>query len=71
MPEIAEVRTVRKVLKDRLVGRTITNISFRYDGIIKSDRKEFKDILIGKTITDVDNLGKWIFIFYASFFVYP
>ena len=26
MPEIAEVRTVRKVLKDRLVGRTITDV---------------------------------------------
>ena len=62
MPEIAEVRTVRKVLKDRLVGRTITNISYRYDGIIKSDKDEFKNILIGKTITDVDNFGKWLFI---------
>jgi formamidopyrimidine-DNA glycosylase len=62
MPEIAEVRTVRKVLKDRLVGRTITNISYRYDGIIKSDKEEFKNILIGKTITDVDNFGKWLFI---------
>ena len=62
MPEIAEVRTVRKVLKDKLIGRTIKDISYRYDGIIKSDKKEFKDILIGKTITDVDNLGKWIFI---------
>ena len=62
MPEIAEVRTVRKVLKDRLVGRTITNISYRYDGIIKSDKEEFKNILKGKTITDVDNFGKWLFI---------
>ncbi len=62
MPEIAEVRTVRKVLKDRLVGRTITNISYRYDGIIKSNKDEFKNILKGKTITDVDNLGKWLFI---------
>ena len=62
MPEIAEVRTVRKVLKDRLVGRTITDISYRYDGIIKSDKDEFKNVLKNKTITDVDNLGKWIFI---------
>ena len=62
MPEIAEVRTVRKVLKDRLIGRTIKDISYRYDGIIKTDKQEFKDILIDKTITDVDNYGKWIFI---------
>ena len=62
MPEIAEVRTVKKALKEKLVGRTIKNISYRYDGIIKSDKKEFKKSLIGKTITDVDNFGKWLFI---------
>ena len=62
MPEIAEVRTVKNVLKKNLIGRTIKNISYRYDGIIKTDKDEFKNILIGKTITDVDNFGKWIFI---------
>ena len=67
MPEIAEVRTVKKVLKDRLVGRTIKDISYRYEGIIKSDKKEFKDILIGKTITGVDNYGKWLFIILGDY----
>ena len=62
MPEIAEVRTVKSVLKKNIVGRTIKDIKYRYDGIIKSDKKEFKDILIGKTITDVDNIGKWLLI---------
>ena len=62
MPEIAEVRTVKNVLKNRIVGRTIKDIKYRYDGIIKTDKNEFKDILIGKTITDVDNCGKWLFI---------
>jgi formamidopyrimidine-DNA glycosylase len=62
MPEIAEVRTVAKVLKKNIIGRTIKDIKYRYDGIIKSNKQEFKDILIGRTITDVDNLGKWLFI---------
>ncbi|MCR5223605.1 MAG: hypothetical protein K6C11_00425 [Bacilli bacterium] len=62
MPEIAEVRTVKSVLKKRLIGRTIKDIKYRYDGIIKSDKNEFKNILIGRTITDVDNFGKWLFI---------
>ena len=62
MPEIAEVRTVKKALKEKIVGRTITNILYRYDGIIKSDKEDFKKILIGKKITDIDNLGKWLFI---------
>lgn len=62
MPEIAEVRTVKKALKDKLIGRKITDIIYRYDGIIKSDKNEFKKILICKTITDIDNFGKWLFI---------
>lgn len=62
MPEIAEVRTVRSVLKKNLVGRKITNILYRYDGIIKSDKEEFKKNVIGSTIKDITNYGKWIFI---------
>lgn len=62
MPEIAEVRTVKKALKEKLVGRKIKDIIYRYDGIIKSDKEEFKSVLINKTITDIDNYGKWLFI---------
>ena len=62
MPEIAEVRTVKKALKNQIVGKKITDIIYRYDGIIKSDKEEFKNILIGRKITDVDNFGKWLYI---------
>lgn len=62
MPEIAEVRTVKNALKEKIIGRTIKNIVYRYDDIIKSDKKDFKDILIGRTFTDIDNFGKWLFI---------
>lgn len=62
MPEIAEVRTVKRALKSKIVGRKIIDIIYKYDGIIKSDKEEFKNILINKTITDVDNFGKWLFI---------
>jgi formamidopyrimidine-DNA glycosylase len=62
MPEIAEVRTVAKVLKKNIIGRTIKDIKYRYDGIIKTDKDEFKNILIGKTITDINTFGKWIII---------
>ena len=60
MPEIAEVRTVRDALKDKIIDRTITNIMYRYDGIIKSDKDEFKKILIGKTFKDIRSIGKWL-----------
>ena len=62
MPEIAELRTVKKALRKALIGRKIIDIKYRYDAIIKSDKKEFKNILIGKTITDIDSLGKWLLI---------
>lgn len=62
MPEIAEVRTVAKALKEKIIGRTIKDIQYRYPGIIKTDKEEFKNILIGKTITDINTFGKWIFI---------
>lgn len=62
MPEIAEVRTVKKALKERLIGRTIKDIIYRYDGIIKTDKNEFKEKLINKKITDIDSFGKWLFI---------
>ena len=48
MPEIAEVRTVKKALKEKIIDRTIKDIIYRYDGIIKSDKEEFKKILINK-----------------------
>ena len=62
MPEIAEVRTVRKVLKKNIVGRTIIDIIYRYDGIIKTNKDEFKEVLKNRTIEDVTNFGKWIMI---------
>ena len=67
MPELAEVRTVKKSLKSKLIGRKITDIIYRYDGIIKSDKDEFKKILIGKKITDIDNYGKWLYIKLGSY----
>lgn len=60
MPEIAEVRTVRSALKKRVVGKTIIDICYRYDGIIKSDRDEFKNIIKGKKIEDITTYGKWL-----------
>lgn len=67
MPELAEVRTVKKALKNKLIGRKITDIIYRYDGIIKSDKEEFKNILIGRKITDIDNYGKWLYIKLGSY----
>ncbi len=67
MPEIAEVRTVKKALKSKLIGRKIIDIVYRYDGIIKSNKDEFKTILVGKKITDIESNGKWLYIKLGSY----
>lgn len=62
MPEIAEVRTVSKILNKSIVGLKITDIKIIYSKIIKDDIKFFKDKVIGKTINNVSSFGKWIYI---------
>ena len=60
MPEIAEVRTVAKTLKEKIVGRKIISIDTPYDKIIKSNKDEFIKTLINKTFNDVYSIGKWL-----------
>ena len=60
MPEIAEVRTVKNALKEKILNRKIIDIKYRYDGIIKSNKEEFKKVLIGKTFKDITTNGKWL-----------
>lgn len=62
MPEIAEVRTVKKALRNSLIGRRIIDIKCPYDGIIKSDKNEFVSIVKGRKISDINSFGKWLFI---------
>ena len=60
MPEIAEVRTVKTALKQKVLGRKIIDINYCYDGIVKSDKEEFKKVLIGKEFKDITTIGKWL-----------
>jgi formamidopyrimidine-DNA glycosylase len=65
MPELPEVETVRKTLKNLILGRTIESIDVHYSKIIKDvSVAEFKKKLVGKTLNDIDRYGKYlIFIF--------
>lgn len=63
MPELPEVETVRKVLKKRVVGKTITDIDVYVEKIIKQPSLiSFIDNLSGQAITDVRRRGKYLFI---------
>ena len=60
MPEIAEVETVRKVLKREIVDHRLKDINVRYPKIIVGDAGKFKDKLVGQKFTDIKRLGKWL-----------
>ncbi len=60
MPELPEVETVRKVLKEQLTGLTIQKVDIRYDAIIDGDTKQFIKNVLGKRIEDIHRLGKYL-----------
>lgn len=59
MPELPEVETVRRVLKDNLVGKTINNVSIRYNPIVENN-DYFLENVIGKKIIDMKRYGKYL-----------
>ena len=61
MPELAEVETVRNVLKEDLIGRKIINIDLIYDKIFEN--KEEINNLIGATYKDILRYGKYLIFF--------
>jgi len=60
MPELAEVQTVRDVLKEKILNKEITNIEILYPKIIETDLIEFKNKLIGKSFIDIKRKGKYL-----------
>lgn len=60
MPEIAEVETVRRTLKEQILGKKIKQVTVYYAPIISSNHNEFQTQLIGKKIIDIERIGKWL-----------
>ena len=61
MPEIAEVETVRNVLKKSILNKKIKTIDIYYEPIIASDINEFKTSLIGESFQDIKRWGKYCY----------
>lgn len=68
MPEIAEVKTVAKVLKKQILNKKIKEIKILYNGIITNEEKYFKNCLINNEIKDIKTKGKWL-LFYLNDYV--
>lgn len=62
MPELPEVTTVIKVLKDaKVLNHVIKKVNILKPKVIKnSTTKEFINFLVGEKITDITRIGKYI-----------
>lgn len=59
MPELPEVRTVAKVLNNKIKGKIITNVRVLYPKIIDTNSLDFNN-LIGKRINNIRTYGKYL-----------
>lgn len=60
MPELPEVETVRNTLKQKLLNKTIKDVSLYYDDIVVTDKTEFINALKNRKIIDILRVGKWL-----------
>ena len=60
MPELPEVETVRRTLKNFVLHKTIDSIEVRYSRIIDGDVETFVSTLIHQSICDIDRYGKYL-----------
>ena len=60
MPELAEVYTVKEVLKKQVLHKRIKNIKILYSKIIENDIEEFKTKLIGTEFIDIKQRAKYL-----------
>ena len=59
MPELPEVETVRRTLKNFVLNKKIISIDVLYPNIIEDDVEEFIEACTNQTINDIDRAGKF------------
>lgn len=66
MPELPEVETVRRTLKQLVIGKTIEYVSVHLPRIIQepADWKEFAILLQGETIRQLGRRGKYLLFYF-------
>lgn len=61
MPELPEVETVRRMLKEKVQNRKIINVKIAYPKVIEQPTIEvFEKEIINETIIDMKRRGKWL-----------
>lgn len=69
MPEIAEVETVRRVLKKEILHKKIKEVKVLYAGIIESNLEDFQKNLPGEEFIDIKRKGKWLILELTHYFL--
>ncbi|WP_028986408.1 DNA-formamidopyrimidine glycosylase [Thermicanus aegyptius] len=69
MPELPEVETIRRILRERIVGETIQGVDLSLPRLIRtpSEIEEFRQILTGLTFQDVTRRGKYLLFHLSPF----
>lgn len=63
MPELPEVETVVRGLREPLAGRTITGAHYDWANTLETpDAPQFVDRIVGQTVRELDRRGKYILI---------
>lgn len=60
MPELPEVETVRKYLKENILNQKIIDIQILYPKMIENDIDQFKNSLINNYFIDIKRRGKYL-----------
>ena len=60
MPELPEVETVRRTLKNFILERPILGIDVYYPRIIEGDVEQFVEAFTGEVFCDIDRVGKYL-----------
>ena len=66
MPELPEVETVRRVLENKYLNKTITKISIIYPKMIKTDLNEFENKIVNQKLISVTRKGKYLFLNFSN-----
>lgn len=60
MPELPEVETVKKSLRELVLNKEISEVLINYERIIQTDPEEFKTKLVGQKINAIERVGKFL-----------
>ena len=62
MPELVEVETTKKALKEKIINQKIIDVKVYLDKIVYNKKDEFISNTKSKVIKDINRRGKWLLI---------